>query len=314
MTKPFSQYGVHSSAMNISLPGSYSLGPVHQKSIAPLKLSLSQLTTLRWSLTEEVFQAKQTGYDAIGLWRPKLVELGEEKAAELLQRARLSVSSLSFAGGFTGGCGFSYLEAIADGRQAIAQAKTLGAENVIMVGGSQNGHTDRHARRMVVDAMRELGDVAGTARVKLSLLPMHRYFSKHWTFLNSLDQALEMLAAIGHSQVRLAFDTYHLWQEPRLVERISEIAALTGIVQLADCDGTPCSDRDRLLPGDGMVPLTEIVQAFQVAGYAGYFDMQVWSSNVWKSNYMHQIEQTHSAVKDMSLRSAVTTEISAVRE
>ena len=81
--------------------------------------------------------------------------------AEILQKARLPVSSLSFAGGFTGGCGFSYVEAIADARQAINQARILGAKNVIMVSGSQNGHTVRHSRRMVVDALKELGDSRG---------------------------------------------------------------------------------------------------------------------------------------------------------
>ena len=307
MTKPFSQSVVQGTALNVNLPGSFGLGTAYHKSIAPLKLSLSQLTTLRWSLLDEVSQVKQTGYDAIGLWRPKLVELGDERAAEMLQKARLSVSSLSFAGGFTGGCGFSFLEAMADSRQAIEQAQILGADNVIMVGGSQNGHTVGHSRRLVVDAMRTLGDAAASARVKLSLLPMHRFFSKRWTFLNSLDQALSVISAIDHPHVCLAFDTYHLWQEPDLLDRISQIASLTGIVQLSDGNRTPNSDRDRLLPGEGIIPLSNIVQAFQLAGYAGYFDMQVWSSNVWKSNYAHQIEQSHAAVKAMSLRAAATT-------
>lgn len=305
MTKPFSEYGVQGTAFDASLPASLGLRADDRKIVAPLRLSISQLTTLRWSLLDEISQFKQTGYDAIGVWRPKLVEYGEERAAEMLQRARLPVSSLSFAGGFTGGCGFSYLEAIADGRQAIQQAQILGASHVIMVGGSRNGHTVRHSRRMVVDGMRELADLAGAAQVKLSLMPMHRYFSKNWTFLNSLDEGLEMIAEIDHSQVCLAFDTYHLWQEPRLLERIPEIAPMTGIVQLSDGDRLPNSDRDRLLPGDGLIPLPNIIQAFQTAGYSGYFDVQVWSSNVWKSNYAHQIEQSHAAVKAMSLRTAL---------
>ena len=170
MTKPIFQYGVQNSPLNVGLPGSYSVSAAYQKSVAPLKLSLSQLTTLRWSLLDEVLQLKQTGYEAIGLWRPKVAEYGEQRAAEMLQRARLPVSSLSFAGGFTGGCGFSYLEAIADGRQAIEQAQILGARNVIMVGGSQNGHTVRHSHRMVVDGLRLLTEAAGLAQVKLSLL------------------------------------------------------------------------------------------------------------------------------------------------
>ena len=308
MTKPISQYGVQANALNDDVARSFGLGAAYHNPISPLKLSLSQLTTLRWKLSDEVTQVKQTGYDAIGLWRPKLLEIGETLAVEMLRRAHLAVSSLSFAGGFTGGCGFSYLEAIADGRQAIQQAVALGADNVIMVGGSQNGHTVRHSRRMVVDAMRELGKIAAPSQLKLSLLPMHRSFSKKWTFLNSLDHALEILAEIDRPHVGLAFDTYHLWQEPRLIERIPEFAQLTGIVQLSDGGGLPDSERNRLLPGEGVIPLRNILQAFQMAGYSGYFDVQVWSSNVWKANYGHLIEQSHAAVKEMSLRAAVNAE------
>lgn len=305
MTKPFSQHGVQSAALNVSSFGSFGTQADSNKSITPLKLSLSQMTTRRWSLSDEVFQLKQTGYDAIGLWRPKLVEYGDQRAAEMLQKARLSVASLSFAGGFTGGCGFSYLEAVNDGRQAIDQARVLGAKNVIVVGGSQNGHTVRHSRRLVVDGLKELGDLAAHAGTRLCVLPMQSFFSKRWTFLNTLDHALDVINQISHPSVCLAFDAYHLWQEPRLLERIPEIAPLTGIVQISDSDRLPTSDQDRLLPGEGLIPLTNLIQAFQLAGYAGYFDIQVWSGNVWKSNYAHLIEQSHAVVTSMSHREAI---------
>jgi sugar phosphate isomerase/epimerase len=304
VTKPFSQHGVQSSALNAGLSSLFGLNAVSSKSIAQMKISLSQLTTLRWTLSDEVSQLKQTGFDAIGLWRPKLVEFGEHRAAELLQKARLSVSSLSFAGGFTGGCGFTYDEAIADGRHAIDQATIVGAQNVIMVGGPRHGHTARHCRRLVVDGLRHLADFAELSHVKLSVLPMHQFFNKRWTFLHSLDQTLEVLKEIGHPQVGLAFDTYHLWEEPRLLDRISEIAPLTNIVQISDSDHSPRSEQDRRMPGEGVIPLPNLVQAFQMAGFAGYFDVHVWSGNVWKSNYTHLIEQSHAAVKAMSLRTA----------
>ncbi len=306
MTKPISQFGISNAAFNVSSQSPFGLTAT-QNSIAPMKLSLSQLTTLRWSLADEAIQVKQTGYDAIGIWRPKLAEFGDAHAAEMLQRAKLSVSSLSFAGGFTGGCGFSYVDAIADCRQAIDQATILGAKQIVVVGGSQNGHTVRHSRRLVVEAMRQLGDFAALAHIKLSLLPMHPFFGKKWTFLNSLDHALDVITEIRHPSVCLAFDAYHLWQEPRLIERIPEIAHLTGIVQLSDSNESPRSDRDRLMPGRGTIPLPSLVQAFQMAGFAGYFDVQVWSGTLWNSNYSHQIEQTHAAVKSMSLRAAVAT-------
>ena len=300
MSKPISKTIIQGTALNLETAGFLSHKPTAQISVAPLKLSLNQLTTLRWSLTDEVGQLKQAGFDAIGLWRPKLSQFGEERAAEALARTRLPVSSLSFAGGFTGGCGLSYVEALEDGCLAIEQARQVRAKTLIIVGGSTNGHTTNHSQRLVVDGLRQLADVAEQAQVTLSVLPMHPIYSKRWTFLHSLEQTLSLLSRVNHASVGLAFDTYHLWQEPRLIERIPELISLTKIVQLSDCHRAPQSEVDRRMPGDGLIPLPEIIQAFQSAGYAGYFDIQVWSGNVWKVNYSHLIEQAHATVKAMS--------------
>jgi sugar phosphate isomerase/epimerase len=304
VNNPISQPGIQNSPLDSGMTNLLSFNAATKTSIAPLRLSLSQLTTLRWPMTEEVVQLKQAGFDAIGLWRPKLSQFGEARAAEALTRARLQVSSLSFAGGFTGGCGLGYLEAIEDGRLAIEEARTVGAKTLIVVGGSANGHTVRHSHRMVKDGLCQLADSAERAQVTLSVLPMHPVFQKRWTFLNSLDQTLDLLAQVDHPSVGLAFDAYHLWKEPRLIERIPELVPVTNIVQVSDSNPTPVSEQDRLLPGQGVIPLTELIQAFQSAGYAGYFDIQVWSGNVWRSNYSHLIEQTHATVKEMSLVAA----------
>jgi sugar phosphate isomerase/epimerase len=248
-------------------------------------VSLSQLTTLRWSLVDEVIQLKSANYDAIGLWRPKIAEIGEELSRELLRDAGLAVASLSFAGGFTGTNGLSFRDAIADARDAIADAELLGAENLIVVSGARNGHTLRHSRRLLIDALLELADQAGSSGVRLCVMPMHGSYSRTWTYLNSLNDAVDVVREVGHPAVGLAFDTYQLWQEPGIVERIPEVAPLTGVVQISDSRRLPRSDVDRCLPGDGCIPLGEMVRAFQRSGFDGYYDVQVWSNSTWSGDY-----------------------------
>jgi sugar phosphate isomerase/epimerase len=83
----------------------------------------------------------------------------------------------------------------------------------------------------------------------------------------------------------MAFNAYHLWQEPRLLDRIAEIAPRVGTVQLSDWREPPRSDLDRLLPGDGEIPLGDIMSAFSDAGYGGFFEIEVWSEELWNSDY-----------------------------
>lgn len=263
-----------------------------------IKLSLSQLTTMRWSLLEEVLQLKVLGFEGIGLWRPKVAEFGEDLAADVIREAGVSVSSLSFVGGFTGSNGFSYEDALADARDAIRDAELLGADNLIVVSGARNRHTIRHSRRLLTDALGELSEFAMLRGVRLSLLPMHNFFSPSWTYLHTLDETLELLGRVDHPSVGLAFDTYHLWREPHLLERIPELVPFTGLVQLSDSRRAPQTDSDRCFPGEGRIPLHEIVQAFRQTGFDGHFELQVWSDEAWSQ----PIDEVMQRCRDAALR------------
>ena len=76
--------------------------------------SLNEVTTFRWSLDEDLQHYQAAGWEAIGLWRRKLADFGDEKAIELVRESELAVSSLSWAGGFTGSEGHSSAESIAE--------------------------------------------------------------------------------------------------------------------------------------------------------------------------------------------------------
>lgn len=269
--------------------------------------SFNQLTTLRWSLTEEVTELKKCNFAAIGLWRPKIAEIGEELAAEVIGEAGLAVSSLSFVGGFTGTNGLSFDDAVADARDAIKDAELLGAQNVIVVSGPRNGHTVRHSRRLLADALDELADFAGVRGVRLCVLPMHQYFSKAWTFLNTLDETLDVLNDCNHAALGLAFDTYQSWQEPNLIERIPEFAAMTGIVQISDAHRSPHSPAERCIPGEGVIPLPDIIRAFQTGGFDGYYDVQVWSSVDWADVQTTTVSNCHEAIRRVAGHPVPTT-------
>src|SRR5690349_24045079 len=92
--------------------------PTPRRSARMVRLAVSELTTFRWSFEEDVAQYLAAGIRAIGVWRQKLADLGEGKGAQLLSESGIHVSSLQWAGGFTGCDGHSFEESLADARQA----------------------------------------------------------------------------------------------------------------------------------------------------------------------------------------------------
>lgn len=258
------------------------------------RLAVNEITTYRWSLIEDVIGLQEAGIDAVGLWRPKLTEFGEERATELIRDSGLAVSSVSWAGGFTGACGQSFNESIEDALEAIRLSYRVGADCLILVSGSRAGHTTNHARRLFTDAVKRLADEAARYDLRLGIEPMHRSFAHNWTFLTTLDQTLDVLNACRRPNVGMVFDTRHLRDEPHLLQRIPEIAEHVVGVQLNDWLDNVFSENDGGLPGDGVLPLSEMMDAFLSCGYRGFFEVEAWSEDLWRSDYAELLASCRS--------------------
>jgi sugar phosphate isomerase/epimerase len=136
---------------------------------------------------------------------------------------------------------------------------------------------------------------------------MHSYFAKTWTYLNTLDETVDLIGQLNHLHIGLAFDTYQLWNEPQLIDRIPHLAALTGVVQISDARRIPQSPAERCLPGDGIIPLGEIVRGFHQSGFDGYYDIQVWSSCGWSGDYTSAVSRCRDTVLQLAKQPVAIT-------
>ena len=114
------------------------------------RLSMNEMTTYRWSFEEDLQHYRAAGIPAIGVWRRKLSDFGEQRGIELLQESGLAVSNLMWAGGFTGSEGHTYRESIDDAAEAIRLAGAMAAKCVVVYSGARAGHTHNHARRLFI--------------------------------------------------------------------------------------------------------------------------------------------------------------------
>lgn len=254
-------------------------------------LSINEVTTFRWSFEEDVARYVAAGIPAIGVWRQKVTDFGEEKAAELLKEKGLKVSNLLWAGGFTGSDGRTFRDSVDDGVESVRLAGLLGAPCVVVYSGARSGHTHNHARRLFRDALKELASVAAEVNVDLAVEPMHPGCATEWTFLTSVEDTLAIFDQIDdRDRLKLAFDTYHLGFDPDISHRIAEFADLIAIVHLGDGKEPPRDDPNRCRLGDGIVPLKEIVAALSSAGYDGYYDVELIGEEIESIEYPDLLE------------------------
>ena len=258
---------------------------MNQGRAKPVKLSMNELTTLRWSFEQDVNNYVAAGIQAMGVWRQKLSDFGEEKGIQLLLERGVNVSCLLWTGGFTGSDGRSHKDSICDGLEAVRLAAAMQADCLIVYSGARAGHTHKHARRLLWLAIQAMLPLAHDLDVTLGVEPMHVGCADNWTFLTCLDEAIALLDSLGSPQVKLVFDTYHLAQDPAVLARIPEIVDRIALVQLADAKHPPLGEQNRCFLGEGNLPLKRVVTALRDAGYEGYWDVELMGEEVEDWDY-----------------------------
>jgi sugar phosphate isomerase/epimerase len=255
--------------------------PTRPRSTGRTALAISQMSTYRQSFVEDVLGCQAAGIGRIGIWRRKLEDFGLERAIEVLRDHQVSVSSVSWGGGFTGASGLTFDEALDDTRTAIYQAARLRAHALTIVSGGRAGHIHSHARRLLIDGLAATVEIAAEHGITLALQPMAAEYSREWTFLDSLEEALEIVRTFDHPFLGLAVGTSHMWQQEAILERLEVAAPHVATVQVSDWT-LERDDVGRRLPGEGIIPLKPMVWALQRGGYQGDFEIDVWSADVWK--------------------------------
>lgn len=239
--------------------------------------AISQLTAPRRDLAEDLAACSDHGFASLAIWRPKLSDVPLPIARRLFTAAGVKASSVQWAGGFTGGDGRSFDESVADAVEAIDCARVLGAPVVVVHTGGRGGHTRSHARRLLVQAVEALAPAASQARVRLAIKPLHAATAADCDFLGSLAEALEMTAFLRRqprvtNDIGLAVDLWHFADDPDFAALAPRLAACAAVVQVADRDGPPTPEQERLPVGRGSLPLREAAQQLIGHGFGGCFE------------------------------------------
>ncbi len=260
-----------------------------------LRLSVSELSTFRWTFEEDVLHYKAAGFQAVGVWRAKLADYGEEKGIELLREHGMSVSSLQWIGGFTGHDGRSFRDSLHDGLDAIQLAADLRAHTVVVLAGGRCGHTKSHAHRLLITALEELTEAAEAVGIQLALEPIHVGCAYDWSFVTDIPQCLDIIARIGRKNLGLVFDCYHLAQDQSVMAWLESIVPHVRLVQLADAKHAPMGEQNRCLLGHGRVPLQHILATFHAGGYDGFYELEMLGEEVEHLGYEQILGESRKA-------------------
>lgn len=253
------------------------------------RVAISEITTAEWSFEEDVeAYGSADGVDGIGIWRDKLAasDLSVDQAADRLDAVGLEAASLIFAGGFTDREAFE--EQVADAETAIDDAATLGAPVLLVIGGPRLGVSAEEGNTLVREALEALAPAARTAGVTLALEPLHPVDITRFSTVVTLDQALDLVE--GLDGVGVFVDSWNVWWDPSALPAIEAAGDDVAAVHLADWRHHADDPRDRAPPGAGVAPLEEFVEALRVAGYDGWYEVELFTESYATAEYPDLID------------------------
>jgi len=249
------------------------------------KLSVSQLSTLRWDLESDVHAYARRGFRGIGLYRPKLDDYGLHRTIDLLHEHAMSVTSLSWVGGFTGSDGRPFEDAVSDAIEAVLQAVELRADTLIVLAGGKNNHIKTHLRRTLCQALDRLAAVAAEHGVRLALEPFHPGCGDEWSFVNDLQSTLDIIERVDNPALGLVLDTYHTGMDCDALRWLPDVAPHVHLVQLGDGRHCPHGEMNRCLLGEGCVPLHDLMELLHESGYRGAWEVELIGEDVETVSY-----------------------------
>jgi 2-keto-myo-inositol isomerase len=126
------------------------------------------------------------------------------------------------------------------------------------------------------DQMRKVGEVAQQFRVT-----MMAEFTRGSSFISTLTTALRVARAAAHPNVKPLFDCYHFWSGNNKLEDLDLLKpGEIGHVHFQDVPDIPRELLDqttRLIPGEGVSPLTAILKKLSdKGGYSGPLSVELF--------------------------------------
>jgi sugar phosphate isomerase/epimerase len=231
-------------------------------------------------LLEKVRIAGRLGFDAVELWNDEITEFESHSSLGELKRiitdAGLRVASVIALGGWLDLDDKSYHTGLDECRRRMDQAAALGSP--IIVASPPQGRVDRaHAVERYGELLR-LGRRHGV-RPALEFLGFVDGIS-------TLAEARAIADATRDPDATLVVDVYHIL---RGGGRLEEIRGLSGsqiaIFHLDDMPAKPSfreqTDHDRVMLGDGVVDLRQVVADLRAIDYQGALSLELFNKALW---------------------------------
>ena len=251
-------------------------------------LNTSTIRGQKLALDKEIEIASKAGYSAIEPWVHKIHEYAG--AGGDLRDLKKRIADL----GLTVESAISFFQWIVDDNSRRAkgfeQAK-LDMDILAQIGGKRIAAPPAGATRepgldliKAAERYRELLEIGD----KIGVVPQIELWGPSKN-LHRLGQCMFVVIESGHPKACFMPDVYHIYKGGSAFTGLKQLSAhAIQVFHLNDYPADPprdkISDRDRVMPGDGIAPLTQILRDLCAAGNRAVLSLELFNPDYWKQD------------------------------
>ncbi len=239
-------------------------------------------------LPVKIQAAAKAGYQAIELWFADIRNYQNEGGSlddvvKMLQDNGLQVPSMIALHGWMDAHGDAYVRAMDECKSLLELAAKLGCPKVV----ASPSMRLEAAPLDIEDAARRFGELLKIGRAA-GALPMMEFlgFSPK---VSRIDQAWEIVKRTGDPAATVVVDPFHLWRGGSSLDDVPDLTGeRIGILHFNDVPaGIPrerAGDEVRVMPGDGHLPLRELIAEVKRRGYEGVISLELFNRTYWQQD------------------------------
>jgi sugar phosphate isomerase/epimerase len=262
----------------------------------PFPIAISEFTTQPWAFEQDVERYAELGIPMIEVCEEKLDKQGYKEQLSMIKDKGLSISAVqplvrTFGSSQIQANPRDMYERVSRLRLSIERLSpfTVGCPFILNTGSPEKGNIDA----MVKTTVRELQNLAGFAAdqgVSLALEPLNASSMNSESAIWTIAQAMQIIDSVDRGNVGLCLDFWNIWQNANVEEEIRRAGDRIFVLQVSDWR-TPQSSGDRLVPGDGIIPIGKLLQTVYQTGYKGACSVEIFSQDVADSLYKTDLKE-----------------------
>lgn len=255
---------------------------------------------MKADLVTDIRAAAAAGFDFVEIWAAKLKEYlklhSTTQLRELFETNNVEPYSINSIERITFRDSDEFATLVEECEELCRTAAEIGCPYIVVVPSPLPEDTDRE--EVIEESVRTLRDIAGVAKFHGISLAFE-FLGQTDCSVPTLDLADEIVRQVDRANVGLVLDSFHFYAGGSNFESIRALDPdrlfIFHINDAEDRPRTELEDRHRLLPGLGILPLSEIVSALREINYNRVASVEIFRPEYWERDPFEIASEAHAA-------------------